>query len=343
MVVRTKAPTRIDLAGGTLDIWPVHQLVPQSSTVNIGVSLWAETVIKPSIDGNFHIKSQDLGIEEAGDFRTMLRSTKLPLFAEILRELWQVDFPPLTIVTNASSPAGAGLGGSSCLSLTLVQALINARAEYTSAPFRELNDHGMVQLVQDIEARLIWAPTGVQDYWGALRGGVNILTFPAGEVQVETLRPEAVVGLEEQLLLCYSGKSRASAGNNWQVYKALLEKDKNVFSVLFRIAEKAAECAQAIRKGDLGTALLISKAEWGERKKLWPDITTPETESIEAAALSAGAHFARVCGAGGGGVIAIFVPPEKREEVKDAVIKKGAVPLDAAVARTGLESFQERP
>ena len=236
MIVKTKAPTRIDLAGGTLDLWPIHQLIPHSCTVNVGVSLFAEVSVKVSEDKRFHIMSEDLNLEEDGTYHDIVVSKRLPLFSEILRELWSKNLPPLSIVTTATSPAGAGLGGSSCLSLALVRALLESRHLFGEGEAFELTDHQLVDIVRDIEARLIWAPTGVQDYWGALRGSVNILTFPAGETSVETLVPSSVVGLEEQLMLCYSGKSRASAGNNWQVYKALLNRDEFVHQTLKNIA-----------------------------------------------------------------------------------------------------------
>lgn len=339
--IRTIAPTRIDICGGTLDIWPLHQIVRPAATVNIGVTLHAEVQIMASENEEYTFHSEDLGISESASWRDILLQTKLPLLREMLRELWDESLPALKIQTSAQSPAGAGLGGSSCLGIALARALLEARHRFASgAPF-DLQDHELVALVSDIEARLIWAPTGVQDYWGGLRGRVNILRYPAGGVEVHTLSPDQVLGLEEQLILCFSGKSRASADNNWKVFSNALEKNSSTIRSLEAIADKATQCAQAVEQGDLATALLISKAEWEERKKLWPDISTEETHRIESAALSAGAYFARVCGAGGGGVISVFAPPAKQDAVKKALVDAGGVVLDAEVAKDGLQCFHE--
>lgn len=342
LTIKTTAPTRIDICGGTLDLWPLHQMIRPAATVNIGITLNAEVTVQAATNRKFSFHSEDLKIHEEGSWRELLAATKLPLLRELLVELWDDSLPPLKIQTSAKSPAGAGLGGSSCLALATARALLEARHLIAGGSPFAYSDHALVAVVRDIEARLIWAPTGVQDYWGALRGQVNILRFPAGDTDVRTLSPDKVVGLEEQLIVCFSGKSRASSGNNWMVFKAVLEKNKEVIGVLERIASKSLACAEAIEQGDLSTALLVSKAEWAERKKLWPDIVTPETDGIEAAALSEGAYFARVCGAGGGGVVAIFAPPERRAAVIKGVVNAGGVVLDAKVAKQGLQCFSDQ-
>ncbi len=332
--VRAKTPTRIDLAGGTLDLWPIHHLLDHKATINVGVTLDAQVEITESTDAHFHFSSQDQGIVFSGTFAAACLTRELPLIGLLLKAFWTESLPKLTITTSAKSPAGAGLGGSSCLGVAVAGALWKARQQVEGA--KDLTEEELIRTVQDVEARLIHAPTGVQDYWGGMRGRVNILTFPFGRVNVETLAPSRLKGLTDELLLCYSGKSRASAINNWEIFKRLFDGDKALLATFNDIGSTAEQCALAVQEGDLGKALFLSQKEWALRLKLWPNIETVETKRLDVAAKAAGARFTRVCGAGGGGVMAVFAPKASREAVAQAMTAAGGVILPAEVAESGL-------
>lgn len=333
--VTARVPTRIDLAGGTLDLWPIHHLLDHKATVNVGVTLDAKVEISESTDRLFHIHSQDQSQHISGTFSEICASGTLPLISLLLKALWSADLPNLSIVTSAKSPAGAGLGGSSCLGIAIAAALWRARQLREGCG--DLAETDLVRTVQDVEARLIHAPTGVQDYWGGVRGRINILTFPFGKTAVETLPPAHLKNLADELILCYSGKSRASAINNWEIFKRLFDGDKDLLATFEHIGIAAEQCAQAVRNGDYQDVLAYSEAEWDLRCKLWPKIETSETKRLSNAAREAGARFARVCGAGGGGVMAIFAASERHPAVKEALRDNGGVVLSAGVASGGLE------
>ncbi len=332
--VNAKIPTRIDIAGGTLDLWPVHHMLDHKATVNVAVTVDANVVVTTSEDGRYHLASKDQDLTVSGDFAAVCSTTQLPLLGMLLGALWRAELPPLRIVTTAKSPAGAGLGGSSCLGIAVAGALLRALALTDGTP--ELNEHKLVQTVQDIEARLIAAPTGCQDYWGGLRGQVNIITFPYGGTVVTTLPANQINGLAAELLLCYSGKSRASAMNNWQIFKRVFDGDRALLATFNRIGSLAEACAAAVRAGNLADMLALSEQEWRLRTELWPAIETDETTRLDSAARRAGARFTRVCGAGGGGVMAVFVPQDRRGAVAKALSDAGGTILDATVSPTGL-------
>ena len=332
--VRAEAPTRIDLAGGTLDLWPIHHLLDYKATVNVGVTLAAEVTLTASSDGRYHFTSRDQGTAVSGSFAEACATGELPLLGLLLKALWKAELPPLTIETAAKSPAGAGLGGSSCLGITVAGALWKARQLVDRAP--SLSEDLHVRLVQDVEARLIHAPTGVQDYWGAVRGQINILSFPPGGTVVETHRPARVAGLADELILCYSGRSRASAINNWEIFKRLFDGDRDLLAIFNDIGRVAEACGQAVRDGDLERTLVLSREEWQLRTSLWPAIETAETKRLDQAAKAAGARFSRVCGAGGGGVMAVFAAKDRRAAVIQALTAAGGQVLDATVAEHGL-------
>jgi D-glycero-alpha-D-manno-heptose-7-phosphate kinase len=329
------APTRVDLAGGTLDLWPIHHLLDSPCTVNFAVDLPASVEIRLSRDKNYRIKSEDQELMVEGDFASICQNRELPLVGLILRYLWKEPYGALEIKLSAKSPAGAGLGGSSCLAIALCGVLSFVREKLGHAP--NLSSHELVETARDIEARLIEIPTGVQDYWGAVSGGANIIEFFPGRPVITSFKGTDVGRLADDLLLVYSGKSRASAGNNWQIFKAFFDGDKRIRKVFAEIAESAVHCATALRSRNFSQMIEASQREWALRTSLWPDIETSETKKIAQAAGQAGAYFSRVCGAGGGGVMAVFVPSDKREKVREAVTNVGGKVLDAGFKSVGLK------
>ena len=162
------------------------------------------------------------------------------------------------------------------------------------------------------------------------------LAAALGVETVAVLSGAANAGLADELITCYSGSSRASAINNWEIYKRLFDGDQQVLAVFNEIGTAASRCAEAVRAGDLAGALAFSAAEWRLRTKLWPAVETAATKRLDEAARQAGARFARVCGAGGGGVMAVFAPPAKRPAVEKALAEAGGQVLPATIADAGL-------
>lgn len=326
------APTRIDLAGGTLDLWPIHHLLNEKATVNFGITLNAKSIC--SLSDEFSIKSNDLGLSQKGTFSEIIQNPKIPLISLLLQTFWSNDLPPISIETTAESPAGAGIGGSSCLGITLAAALNSLKNALGLEP--RLDSEHLVKTVQDAESKLIKAPTGVQDYWGAIRGNLNVIEFPFGKTLVETLNLPILKELNDNLIVVYSGQSRASALNNWEIFKKLYDGDTELLLTFQKIGKIAYQCAKALRQGDLKGALESSKEEWELRKKLWPNIETPVTQKIDTLSIEYGAFFTRVCGAGGGGVMAVFAPKEKHQIIREKITSCGAIVLNAQVAFYGL-------
>lgn len=347
--IRATAPTRIDLAGGTIDLWPIHQVLRQKATVNCAVSLNAEVEVSPSQDGQYHLISLDQNQSFSGSRQECLKSPKLPLLSLLIEACWDGNLPPITIKTAAKSPAGAGLGGSSCLAVTIIAALEAAkRAVGDTNDGSHLCESNLVQMAADVEAQLIHAPTGIQDYWGAIRGGLNILEYPRGRVQVETFNNPEKVGaprkildrISREMILCYSGKSRQSAINNWEIFKRVFDGDTRLIRRLEQIGAAANACASAVREGDYDALIEASQVEWNLRCELWPAIHSPETAKLAEVARTAGAKLTRVCGAGGGGVIAIFAPITSLAEIQKSLVASGGQILPAGLVFDGLTTLQ---
>jgi D-glycero-alpha-D-manno-heptose-7-phosphate kinase len=328
------APTRVDLAGGTLDIRPLSYVLDHCATVNVGISLRARVECVTS-DGLYDIYSVDQNQRLHGSYQEIVRGNRLPLVAELLRVLWHEEWPPLRCEFRAESPAGAGLGGSSSLAIAFAASLLRLRRLLFGEP--ELDEPALVRLVGDVEARLIHCPTGCQDYWGAVRGGLNLIHFPPGDPLVESFRFDELDYLRQRLIVCYSGRSRASGQNNWQIFKSVFDGDRRLLAQLNAIGLLAEQMVDAVHQRQWQTVLELSLEEWRKRCELWPAIESQETQRIAAACQKAGAWFSRVCGAGGGGVMVIFAEPDRYQTVQTAATEAGGQILPAECTNIGLE------
>lgn len=334
--VQATCPTRIDLAGGTLDLWPLYHQLSRKATVNLAIDLCASVEVCENSSGKFSFESLDQKLQLEGSFSELQEPTSLPLLSLFLKALWGPKLPGLHIKTKAKSPKGAGLGGSSSLAIALSAALLKAR-ELCGASKEEISEQWLVSLCQDVESTIIEAPTGCQDYWAAVRGGLNFITYPPGAVKVETEISESLESLNDHLLVVYSGQSRASALNNWSVYQSFFAKEENTVSSLCEIGSLAEECLLALKAKDLKNALSLSEKEWRVREKLWPDITTEQTKKVDDFACFHGALFTRVCGAGGGGVMGVFVEPSKKKALRAELLESHFEVLETEITAKGLQ------
>ncbi len=330
--VKAQAPTRVDLAGGTLDLWPIHCVLDRCATLNVAVDLPAEVEVQEC--SRFELVSKDQNLIDCGNFKQASSSSKLPLLASAISAVWKPDLPAIKLTTSARSPAGAGLGGSSCLLVTILGALAQMRQNYE--PGYSLSEGNLVDIAQNIEARLIYAPTGCQDYWGAVRGGINAISYPVSGADVHTYKPSQIPELNEHLLMCYSGQSRASAINNWQIFKKIFDRDQKLIEQLNTLGELAADCLEAMVNRDFKVLMALSEQEWNARLRLWPKIETDKTRVLDRTAKDNGALYTRVCGAGGGGVMAVLCPPKKQSQVISALEQMGGEFLGSGVAEHGL-------
>lgn len=328
-------PTRIDLSGGTIDLWPIHQVIKHKATVHFGVDLTANTVIRLTNSETFLLKSYDLGLEWAGTY-SQLPKAPLVLHSHVLMNLWDASLGGVEITTKANSPAGAGLGGSSSLLICIMKTLLQLKSNVTGLDHC-LQDHAIVKAGGDIEANIIHAPTGCQDYWGALRGGVNIITYPVGAEKITSVKNNILDKINQHLLVCYSGQSRQSAINNWEIFKQVFDKQEQTIKNLEVLGKLSEDCAAAIEASDVNAMIELSKKEWLMRTTMWPAIHTAVTLKIEDVALKAGAKLVRVCGAGGGGVMAIFCDPEDKDRVASACRVVGGTILDAKATHKGYQ------
>jgi D-glycero-alpha-D-manno-heptose-7-phosphate kinase len=325
--VIARAPVRADLAGGTLDLWPLYLFHPGSRTVNVAISYYAESEVSETGDGAIEIHLTDQQYQQRyATLNELAADPKAALISRVLEHFHPVN--GVRITTRTDAPRGSGLGGSSALTITLVRALTDLAGE-------PVEGERLVELVRDLETRLLGVPAGIQDYYPAVFGGLAALHLNPGAVIRHPI--SLPVGeLAEHMLLHYTGIAHFSGTNNWQLYKRHVDGKKKVLSGFDRIAVNAAEMEKALESGNLEAAGAALAQEWKNRKALIEGISTPEIDAAIDAAVKAGAWGGKVCGAGGGGCIVFLAPRDKRDAVRRALAAMPGRVLDAVPVAHGL-------
>jgi D-glycero-alpha-D-manno-heptose-7-phosphate kinase len=324
--VQVRVPTRIDLAGGTVDIWPLYLFHPGAVTVNAAVDLWAELRATPLRRRGILVHGADGRL-----FRptpaTGHRKQRLNLYTVALDHLPTQG--GLGIEVTCRAPQGSGLGGSSSLLVGLCAALLRLRGQ-------PIVRKRLLDLVRDLETRLLGVPAGTQDFYAALWGGVQAIRWEPGGPVREVLRIETAE-LEKRILLLYTGKSRNSGTNNWQIFRNHLDGDKRVRIHLEQIAFAARGVRKALLRRDFEEVGRWMAEEARARKRLSPGIVTPEIQSLESAMGRHGAAAVKVCGAGGGGCVAVYGRPDQKNDLGRLATQEGFTVLPFHIVPGGLQ------
>lgn len=331
-VVWVRAPTRIDFAGGTLDIPPLFLFHYPAYTVNVAVELYA-TVTLRSLPGRkvrllFEGGRRRLCVTyDSPEEIPILRRGPFALPVRIVRSMGIEG--GVEIKMDCEAPAGAGLGGSSALAIALTQALLKWKGE--SWPIHRLIEH-----VKSVETQCIRVPTGYQDYYAAVYGGANLLTYTYSGVKWQPACSSSFLStLEKHLLLVYSRRSRFSGANNWELFKRRIDHDPKIIAFFDALRENAERMREAFASENIRQIAEAMNADWQIRKQMIPEMTTPGIEALISTARKWGAMAARVCGAGGGGCIAFLASPESVTLVTLSLPDTRVKFLDSKIARQG--------
>lgn len=316
MKITTSSPTRIDFAGGTLDLWPLYNFVGGSITINISIDICTHVELTPRSDSNVEVHLEDLSYKKSfSHLQEVLRCQDGEL--DLLKGHLQYWEPStgFQIVCRSESPVGGGLGGSSSLSISLIKA-------FSQWNKKSLSPMEQVTLASNVEARVLHTPTGTQDYFPAIRGGLHILSYgfdgPSEEILDVPIEP-----LASRLFLVYTGRPHKSGLNNWDVYKAAINKDPQVLKALFEIKDVADEVAEKCRKHDWNSLGALFQEEFKARVKLSQSFNSPEIEQLKAAVLESGADALKICGAGGGGCVMVWSSPAHKQALMQLCEKMG--------------------
>lgn len=311
--VIVKSPTRVDLAGGTLDMWPLHNFVGSCVTINLAIDIWTHVEIKPYEDKKVIIQSADLKKEWFFEnYQSFLNALdpSLSLFQKTFKQ-FHSDFFAMGfhLKTSSESPIGGGVGGSSSLVISLLKAI----HEWIQIKNSHDTNH-FVNLAHNIEAEILRTPTGTQDYYPAITGGLSFINYTAQGIQQEVMDIDNTP-FQDHFLLVYTGRSHHSGLNNFEVLKSAVEGDEQVLSALKKIKIIADQMKLTIQNKNWSELPSLFRREYEARLELTPAFSSPEIEKLAQICIAAGALAVKICGAGGGGCVMVWVPPGQKEKV----------------------------
>ncbi|MCJ8276133.1 MAG: galactokinase [Bdellovibrionales bacterium] len=319
--VFVKSPTRIDLAGGTLDCWPINAAMNPVSTINVAISIYTACKITKRTDTKISVYSKEWDTRfEFDNLEAAMKSEDEHfLFFREHISYWQPDYG-FDLEASSESPVGGGLGGSSSLSVSIFKAF----AEMNGV---EMDTYETVRLCSGIEAKILKTPTGTQDYFPPLLKGINIIDYEFGWPKVSVL-PVNTCEISKNISIFFTGKAHNSGINNWQVIKKFLDGDEQTSNALASIQDIAEQTKEAVRASNWEKLPQLFKDEFQARLDLADCFTSPEIEKLAEVAMANGGDAIKICGAGGGGCVFIWSAPEKRQSVIEACQEAGFKHLD---------------
>lgn len=312
------SPTRIDLAGGTLDCWPLYNMVsPHCVTINFSLGVMSRVKLEPLSSQEIKVSIRDLNYHrDFKDQKEFLQDSDKPL--GILQGMVEFLRPTqgFALTTQSQSPVGGGLGGSSSMTISLLKAF----GRFLGRSWSVLE---MVEIAHNLEARFIHALTGTQDYIPAIESGLYFIHYTVEGISIEkSPLPKEI--FTRHMSLVYTGIPHQSGLNNWQVIKSVIEeKNEATLSSLRQINDIAFLMKETIELKHWEKLPQLFNQEYRSRVKLSSAFSSPRIDELKNLVLDSGAQAVKICGAGGGGCVMVWSPEEKKKEVEAKCLKTG--------------------
>lgn len=320
MIIRSKAPLRLGLAGGGSDVSPYSDIYG-GLILNATINLYAYCIIEEMQDGMITIDAYDADCQKSYQVSERLEidgnaSLIKGVYNRVVKD-FKIEPRSFKITTYNDAPAGSGLGTSS----TMVVCILKAFVEWFSLP---LGDYEISRLSYEIERIDLGLSGGKQDQYAAAFGGFNYMEFLQNDIVIVNplkIKRWIIDELEASMVLYFTGKSRSSATIIDQQKKNTSSGNEQAIEAMHRIKRSAKDMKWALLKGDMKEFAHILGEGWENKKKMADVITTPTIQEVFNTAISAGALAGKISGAGGGGFIMFMVEPTRKKEVIDALKK----------------------
>lgn len=338
--VTARAPLRLGLGGGGTDVSPYCD-EHGGLVINATIDRYAYAVLKPREDDRVRLHAADLGEEVEISGRQLVepidRLKLVHTTYNFLIEKFHDGQPiPMDFTTFCDAPKGSGLGASS----TLVTAMVKGFVELLNLP---LDEYGIAALAYEIERIKCGFAGGRQDQYSAAFGGVNFIEFYAEErVLVNPLRVKGWVlcELEASLLLYFTGESRESASIIANQVENLADKRSLSLDALHRLKREATIMKESLLRADFAAFAASIQDGWEYKKKSAESVSNGKIDAVHEAAINAGALAGKVSGAGGGGFMWFFMPPEKRMAVSAVLASFGGSVSNCHFTRDGCQAWR---
>ncbi len=319
MFIRSRAPLRLGLAGGGTDVSPYCDEFG-GAILNATIGYYAYAGFEPLNNGEIEFVSADL--QQRAQYKAtpeLQMDGTLDLFKAVYNHIvknYNHGNPlSLRMSTRVDVPAGSGLGSSS----TLVVAMLATFAEWLNLP---LSDYELAQVAYVIEREEAGLQGGKQDQYAATFGGFNFMEFGRdGRVLVNPLRIKdwVVSELEASLLLYFTGNARSSANIIHEQSQNVRARNEQALTAMHAVKEEAFHMKESLLRGDFQLLYEVMRHSWESKKRMASQITNPHIEQLYACAMEAGAHCARISGAGGGGFMMFLTDPIQKDKVAAAL------------------------
>jgi D-glycero-alpha-D-manno-heptose-7-phosphate kinase len=322
MIIRSKAPLRLGLAGGGTDVAPYSELYG-GAILNASINLYAYASIQPRNDGRIVLNSID-----KKEHYTLAALDKLivdgnldlhkGIYNRIVRDF---SHQPLSfeLSTYVDAPPGSGLGTSS----TLVVAIVGAFAEWLNLP---LGEYDLAHLAYEIERSDLGMAGGKQDQYAATFGGVNFMEFSSVDkviVNPLRIREKYLDELAHNLILYHTETSRLSSKIIEEQTKNVLAKNVKSLEAMHKLKDQAVMMKEALLMGELDKIGEILDFGWQFKKNLADGVSNDFIDDIYTTAMKNGATGGKISGAGGGGFMFFYCPGNNRSKVIEALKKFG--------------------
>lgn len=333
------APVRADLSGGTLDLWPLYCFIPDSSTINIALDLYARAAFAVEESSEFEVHVYNL--KDKFSFKSLQfqdsvpESLRFPVF--VIRNFLssQKLLPKVRILVgiHSSVPVGSGLGGSSSLIVAIGRGLSRLFSEYSEQGWQ----WRFLHWAKDTEAAFLKVPTGTQDYLAAIFGGLQSYHFLPGKIEKTSMALETAQAFNERMVIVFSGEKHQSGLSNWEVYQKAVSGDLPVTEGLEQIASISQQMEKQLQKAlpsweQVGNLL---RQEWAVRKKTF-SVNTPTLERAVSLIEAQKPLGVKVCGAAQGGCFLVLVDPAQKPQFMAAMKASKLQVLPAQLSLSGV-------
>jgi D-glycero-alpha-D-manno-heptose-7-phosphate kinase len=332
-VLRSRAPIRIDLAGGWTDV-PPFSAREGGAVINAAINRYTYATLIPREQETIKIVSADFDrYLEVKSFRDLEYDGNLDLIKAAIQRLGVRQ--GMELFVRCDAPPGSGTGSSASISVALIGLLNRLQQD-------KLSSHEVARMAYQLEQEELSIAGGKQDQYGAALGGFNFMEFQDPVVNVSQLRlADSTLGeLEKRLVLCYTGKSRLSGNLISTVMGAYLESRPRTVSALRNLRRLAKELKTILLTGDLDTFGELLLENWLNQRELDPSISNSTIDELFEVAMRNGAIGGKALGAGGGGCLLFYSRPDEEHLVRRALEARGISVIDFNFDSRGLQTWE---
>jgi D-glycero-alpha-D-manno-heptose-7-phosphate kinase len=313
-MIISRTPLRISFAGGGSDL-PAFYQHEMGAVTSTAINKYIYITVNEKFD---HKIRASYSVTEIVDSLEELRHE---LIREALRLVGLEGGIEITSISDIPSQ-GTGLGSSS----TYTVGLLNALYAYTG---KHVGAERLAREACQIEIDICQRSSGKQDQYIAAYGGLQHIQFNPNEsvfVDPVICSPETKQALQRGMLLLYTGLTR-SAGDILAEQARNTERDAGRQQALRTMVTLAKELCEALTANDLASFGEVLHQGWLEKKKMASGISNSRIDEWYERARRHGAIGGKITGAGGGGFLLLYAPPERHGEILRALPELRPVPF----------------